>query len=110
MADPGDLCFLDFWLNPLGAENTRMVAFANYSACAEFPDSVVLTWSNPGWHGLSAPVIQETVRRLPCLLYPPASWRLMYQGYPEKVFLVGGAGPGPVIRTRFFGADRFGVS
>jgi hypothetical protein len=52
-------------------------------------DVVVLTWSNAGWEGLSAPVIQETVARLPCLLQPPPSWRLLHDGFPEKVFVLG---------------------
>ena len=91
VADPGDLCFLDFWLNPMGVERVRVRAFANYSRCDELPDGVVLTRSNPGWHELSAPVIQETVRRLPCLLQPPSGWWLLYDGYPEKIFVVGPA-------------------
>jgi hypothetical protein len=88
-ADPGDLCFFDFWLNPLGAQRVKIVAFANYSRCDELTSGVVLTKSNPGWEGFSAPAIQETVMRLPCLLYPPPGWRLVYDGYPEKVFLIG---------------------
>jgi hypothetical protein len=91
VADPGDLCFLDFWLNPLGVEHVRMKPFANYGTCDEITSGVVLTWSNPGWYGLAAPVIQETVKRLPCLLEPPATWRLLYDGYPEKSFLIGRA-------------------
>jgi 4-amino-4-deoxy-L-arabinose transferase-like glycosyltransferase len=89
VADPGDLCFFDFWLNPLGAEHIKVVAFANYSRCEELQSGVVLTHSNPGWQGMSAPAIRDTVNRLPCLLYPPESWRLLYDGYPEKVFLIG---------------------
>jgi len=89
-ADPGDLAFLDFWLNPLGAEPVKMVAFANYSRCEDFKSGVVLTQSNAGWEGTRAPIIQETVNRLPCLLHPPASWQLVYDGYPEKVYLIGG--------------------
>jgi hypothetical protein len=88
VADPGDLCFLDFWLNPLGVERVRMAPFAQYSSCDQLTAGVVLTRSNPGWHRFSAPVIQETVRRLPCLIYPPATWRLLYDGYPEKAFLI----------------------
>jgi hypothetical protein len=88
VADPGDLCFFDFWLNPLGAETVKMTPFASYSRCEDLPDGVVLTYSNPGWVGLGAPVIQETVKRLPCLLQPPAHWRLLYEGYPERVFIV----------------------
>jgi hypothetical protein len=89
-ADTGDLCFLDFWLNPLGAERVKMSALANYSSCEELKSGVVLTQSNPGWEGISAPVIQEAVKRLPCLLHPPASWRLVYDGYPEKIYQIGG--------------------
>jgi hypothetical protein len=87
VADPGDLCFLDFWMNPLGSEPVRMVPFAAYQRCDQMPRSVVLTHSNPGWQG-QAPIIVETVRRLPCLADPPATWRLLYQGYPERVFQV----------------------
>ena len=90
VADPGDLGFFDFWLNPLGAERVKMAAFANYSRCDQIASGVVLTQSNPGWEGRGAPVIQETVARLPCLLHPPASWRLLYGGYPEKVFVITG--------------------
>jgi Dolichyl-phosphate-mannose-protein mannosyltransferase len=95
VADPGDLCFLDFWMNPLGSEPVRMVPFAAYQRCDEMPEGVVLTHSNPGWHG-QAPIIVETVRRLPCLAHPPATWRLLYQGYPERVFQIaaGGASAG----------------
>ncbi len=89
VADPGDLCFLDFWLNPLGSEQVRMVAFADYSGCDRLTEGVVLTHSNAGWQG-GAPVIVETVARLPCLLHPPASWRLVYGGYPEKIFEIAG--------------------
>ncbi len=88
VADPGDLCFLDFWLNPLGVERVKIMAFANYSRCDELPSGVVLTHSNPGWEGLSAPVIQETVGRLPCLIRPPAHWRMLYEGHPERVYLI----------------------
>jgi hypothetical protein len=95
VADPGDLGFFDFWLNPLGAEKVRMVPFANYSDCAELTSGVVLTRSNPGWVHLNAPVIQETVKRLPCLLYPPRTWRLLYDGYPERTFVIE-RGPDPV--------------
>ena len=91
IADPGDLCFFDFWMNPLGAERVKIMAFANYSRCDQLTSGVVLTHSNPGWDGLSAPVIRETVTRLPCLLYPPATWRLIYQGSPERVYLIDGA-------------------
>ena len=87
-ADPGDLCFFDFWLNPLRGEAVRVVPFAAIASCSEVRDGVVLTFSNPGWQGLHAPVIRETVARLPCLLDPPADWRLLYDGYPERVYLV----------------------
>ena len=83
--DPGDLCFFDFWMNPLGVERVRMVPFAAYTDCSQIQDAVVLTQSNPGWLG-GAPVILDTVRRLPCLTRPPVSWRLLYGGYPEKVY------------------------
>jgi hypothetical protein len=89
VADPGDLGFFDFWLNPMDGERVQLVAFANYSDCAQLTDGVVLTFSNPGWHGLSASVIQETVARLPCLLNPPATWRLLYEGFPERIYVVG---------------------
>ncbi len=88
VGDPGDLCFFDFWLNPLGVERVRIMAFANYTRCDELTNGIVLTRSNAGWEGLSAPVIQETVTRLPCLLQPPPSWRLLYDGFPEKVFVL----------------------
>jgi hypothetical protein len=87
-ADPGDLCFFEFWLNPLGREAVRVVPFANVAGCSEVRDGVVLTFSNPGWHGGQAPIIRETVARLPCLLDPPKDWRLLYDGYPERVYLV----------------------
>jgi 4-amino-4-deoxy-L-arabinose transferase-like glycosyltransferase len=88
IADPGDLCFFDFWLNPLGVERVKTAVFANYSRCDELTSGVVLTQSNPGWEGLNAPVIQDTVERLPCLLHPPAKWHLVYDGYPEKVYRI----------------------
>jgi hypothetical protein len=66
----------------------RLVALANYATCQDLKAAVVLTYSNPGWQGLNAPVIQETVKRLPCLLSPPPAWRLIYDGYPEKVYLI----------------------
>ena len=66
-----------------------MVAFANYSRCEELQGGVVLTRSSPGWETIGAPIIRETVKRLPCLLQPPASWRLLYDGYPEKVYVIG---------------------
>jgi Dolichyl-phosphate-mannose-protein mannosyltransferase len=88
-ADPGDLCFFDFWLNPPASERVRMVAFAAVPDCGEIRDGVVLTQSNPGWAG-AAPVIVDTVRRLPCLTEPPPAWQLLYRGYPERVFVVAG--------------------
>ena len=88
VADPGDLCFMDFWLNPLGEERVKLSPFAAYSRCEDLPEGVVLTRSNPGWENLAAPIIQETVKRLPCLVQPPPSWRLLYGGFPEKVFTV----------------------
>jgi hypothetical protein len=88
VGDPGDLCFFDFWLNPLGAEPVQMVVFDKYTSCEQLTDGVVLTRSNPGWEGFSAPVIRETIGRLPCLVNPPDNWRLLYEGHPEKVFLI----------------------
>jgi hypothetical protein len=90
--DPGDLCFFDFWMNPLGSERVRMVAFAAYDRCDQIGTGVVLTQSNRGWQD-NAPVIAETVRRLPCLTEPPPAWRLLYDGFPEKVFVIT-RGPG----------------
>ena len=89
IGDPGDLCFFDFWLNPLGVDRVRMVAFANVSHCDKLQEGVVLTHSNPGWEANGAPVIKETVKQLPCLLHPPAGWQLLYDGYPEKVYVIG---------------------
>jgi hypothetical protein len=89
VADPGDLCFLDFWMNPLGIERVKMVPLAAIDRCDQIHDGAVLTHSNPGWAG-GAPVILETVRRLPCLTDPPATWQLLYEGYPERVFVIGG--------------------
>jgi hypothetical protein len=88
VGDPGDLCFFDFWLNPMGEALVRVMPFANYARCDDLPESVVLTWCNPGWEGLAAPVIRETVNRLPCLTDPPARWRLLYGGFREKIYLV----------------------
>jgi hypothetical protein len=85
VGDPGDLCFFDFWLNPPGAEKVKMMAFANYRSCEQLQSGVVLTRANPGWDG-GAIAIQETVSRLPCLMQPPAGWRLLYSGYPEKIY------------------------
>ena len=87
VADPGDLCFLDFWMNPLGSERVRMIPFAAYDRCDLIVEGVVLTQSNPGWLG-AAPIIRETVSRLPCLTDPPMTWELVYSGYPEKVFRI----------------------
>jgi 4-amino-4-deoxy-L-arabinose transferase-like glycosyltransferase len=88
VADPGDLGYFDFWLNPLGEPRVTLWPFAAYPACSDLPSGVVLTYSNPGWAGLSAPVIQETVARLPCLVSPPAGWRLLYVGYPERIYVI----------------------
>jgi hypothetical protein len=88
IADPGDLGFFDFWLNPLGVERVKMAVFASYSRCDELTSGVVLTQSNPGWERLNAPAIQDTVARLPCLLDPPANWRLVYDGFPERVYRI----------------------
>ena len=88
IGDPGDLCFFDFWLNPLGVERVRLSPFVNYSRCDELAGAVVITRASPGWHGAQAPVIRETVERLPCLVAPPPSWRLLYDGYPEQVFAI----------------------
>jgi 4-amino-4-deoxy-L-arabinose transferase-like glycosyltransferase len=87
VADPGDLCFFDFWMNPLGSERVRMMAFAAYDRCDQIGAGVVLTQSNRGWTD-AAPVIVDTVRRLPCLTQPPPTWQLLYDGYPEKVFVI----------------------
>jgi hypothetical protein len=87
VADPGDLCFLDFWMNPLGSERVRMVPFAAYDTCERIQEGIVLTQSNPGWHG-GAPVIRDTLRRLPCLAVPPDTWRLVYEGPPERMYQV----------------------
>jgi hypothetical protein len=87
IADPGDLCFFDFWMNPLGSERVRMVPFSAVRTCDQIDDGIVLTQSNPGWAG-NAQVIQDTVSRLPCLIDPPATWHQIYDGYPERVFQV----------------------
>jgi hypothetical protein len=87
--DPGDLAFFDFWLNPLGVDRVAIVAFANYSTCDEIARGVVLTRSSIGWEGTQGPAIREVVARLPCLLDPPGTWRLLYDGYPEKIYVVG---------------------
>lgn len=88
IADPGDLGFFDFWLNPLGESRVQLHPFAVYASCENFKNGVVLTYSNPGWENLGAQVIRDTVARLPCLLDPPARWRLLYGGYPERVYVV----------------------
>jgi hypothetical protein len=88
IADPGDLGFFDFWLNPLGETRVQLHGFAQYASCELLTEGVVLTYSNPGWEKLSAPIIQETVARLPCLLQPPQHWRLLYEGNPERVFVI----------------------
>jgi hypothetical protein len=90
VGDPGDLCFFDFWLNPLGREAVTMAAFARFADCGELPAGVLLTRANPGWDPPGAPIIQETVARLPCLADPPASWQPVYRGYPEQVYLMAG--------------------
>ena len=87
--DPGDLCFFDFWMNPLGSERVRMMAFAAYDRCEQIGTGVVLTQSNRGWQD-NAPVIADTVRRLPCLREPPPTWHLLYDGFPEKVYVITG--------------------
>ena len=89
IGDPGDLCFFDFWLNPLGDTKVQLVPFATYSGCGQLASGVVITKANAGWEGMAAPVIRETVQRLPCLVDPPASWRLLYDGFPERVFELG---------------------
>ncbi len=89
VGDPGDLCFFDFWMNPLGSERVRMIAFAAYEHCDQIGSGVVLTQSNRGWTD-PAPIIVDTVRRLPCLTQPPPTWQLLYDGYPEKVFVITG--------------------
>ncbi|MEO6236859.1 MAG: glycosyltransferase family 39 protein, partial [Vicinamibacterales bacterium] len=89
VADPGDLCFFDFWLNPLGSERVRMTPFAAYERCDQIGSGVVLTQSNRGWAD-RAPVIVETVGRLPCLTRPPPTWKVLYDGYPERVFVITG--------------------
>jgi hypothetical protein len=86
VADPGDLGFFDFWLNPLGETRVQLHAFANYTRCEMLTEGVVLTYSNPGWENLGALAIQEAVARLPCLVRPPADWRLLYDGFTERVF------------------------
>ena len=88
IGDPGDLCFFDFWLNPLGVERVRLSPFVSHSRCDELAGAVVITRASPGWYGEQAPVIRETVDRLPCLVAPPPSWRLLYDGYPEQVFAI----------------------
>ena len=87
VADPGDLCFFDFWMNPLGSVRVRTVPFDQISRCGEMPAGIVLTQSNPGWSS-GASTIREAVRRLPCLENPPDTWHLLYRGYPEQVFLI----------------------
>jgi hypothetical protein len=90
VGDPGDLCFFDFWLNPLGNVRVNLTPFASYARCDQLVSGVVITKANAGWDGMAAPVIRETVQRLPCLVDPPPSWRLLYDGFPERVFEVGG--------------------
>jgi len=88
IADPGDLCYFDFWLNPVGIERVKMLPFAAFHACSELREGVVLTESNRGWEPPGAPIIQETVERLPCLVSPPANWRLAYRGSPERMYVI----------------------
>ena len=88
VADPGDLAFFDFWLNPPGVEQITLGRFQNVSGCAEIENAVVLTHANPGWR-FGAQAIQSAVAKLPCLVRPPAHWRLLYDGYPEKAYQVG---------------------
>ncbi len=83
VGDPGDLCFFDFWLNPLGSEPVKMALFVNFARCDELTSGVVFTESNPGWQRLSVLIIQDTVVRLPCLLNSLANWQLFYDGYFE---------------------------
>jgi hypothetical protein len=90
VADPGDLCFFDFWMNPLGSVRVRTVPFDAIPRCGAMPEGVVLTQSNPGWSS-GASTIREAVRRLPCLEDPPDNWHLLYRGYPEQVFLISAA-------------------
>lgn len=87
VADPGDLCFFDFWMNPLGSTRVRTLAFEAVNRCDEIPPGIVLTHSNPGWAD-DAPSIRAAVRRLRCLEDPPNNWELLYRGYPERVFRV----------------------
>jgi hypothetical protein len=88
VGDPGDLTFFDFWLNPLGGARVRTLPFSAYPSCRELRHVVVLTRSNPGWFGVQAAAIEQSVRRLPCLVRPPSDWRLLYAGYPEQVFVI----------------------
>lgn len=87
VGDPGDLCFFDFWMNPLGSVRVRTIPFDEIRGCDDMPAGIVLTDSNPGWAAGAAP-IEAAVRRLPCLEQPPKSWELLYRGYPEQVFRV----------------------
>jgi dolichyl-phosphate-mannose-protein mannosyltransferase len=88
VGDPGDLTFFDFWLNPLGTTRVRTLPFSGYASCRELQHVIVLTRSDPGWFGARAEAIEQAVRRLPCLVQPPANWQLLYDGYPERVFVV----------------------
>ena len=67
-----------------------MVPFSEVARCDSIGPGAVLTFSNDGWERLNAPIIRETVGRLPCLLRPPPDWRLVYDGYLERVYLVAG--------------------
>jgi hypothetical protein len=43
----------------------------------EITGGAALTFSNPGWEGLNAEIIRQTVERLPCLVRPPSNWRFV---------------------------------
>jgi hypothetical protein len=88
IGDPGDLGILDFWLNPLGSTRVTLTPLDAYARCGDMSHGVVLTFSNPGWVNLGAPVVREATRRLPCLLTPPPAWRLLYGGAPERIYVI----------------------
>ena len=92
IGDSGDLGILEFWLNPLGSRRVALTPFAAYRRCEEISHGVVLTFSNPGWANLGSPVVREAARRLPCLLVPPPTWRLLYGGVPEKIYVIDSPG------------------
>ena len=89
VGDSGDLSYFHFWLNEPGTEHVKMLPYEAVAGCDQIANAVVLTRSNPGWHGLSGLGIRTAIARLPCLIDPPAKWRLLYDGYPEKVYRVG---------------------